>query len=178
MVLLTQVKSTALGYSLSLDDYVNLSEDGKTNFLHDFIYQSNYMEGISDHWVQTVQVGEKPFFPPTLISHEKAFELMMQNATSGKHPMRNQINKLHRILMEGLLQEEDRGHLRQKKVIIAKKHYDIVTGKILGVETIRKCPDPKSLPYLIKCYEESVGDLAEKPAVTQEDLLENHAYFE
>jgi len=80
--------------------------------------------------------------------------------------------------MEGLLQTEDKGHFRNKKVIIGKRHYDFETGKFLGTEVIRRCPNPDSLPNLMRKYQESLGELAENPTVTQEDLLENHAYFE
>ncbi|MEI7719468.1 MAG: Fic family protein [archaeon] len=178
MPYLTQAKETDLGYTLSLDDFANLPQDRKEFLMHDFIYQSNYIEGISDHWVQTVQRGETPTFPPTLSSHEKAFELMIENVTLRKHPTRTQINKLHKTLMEGLLRENERGNLRKMRVGIGKKHFHPETGKYIGTTWMRRCPLPKSLPYLMKCYGESIEDLAENPTVTQEDLLTNHAYFE
>lgn len=178
MLYLSQSIETKLGYTLSLNDYTNLSDSDRTHFLHDFIYQSNYIEGISDHWVQTVQRGEIPLFPSTLTSHEKAFNLMMQNVTLRKHLARPQISKLHKVLMEGLLQESERGHLREMNVVIVKKHFDLETGKHIGTQVIRKCPSPNSLSYLMECYQKSVEQLAENPTVTQEDLLENHAYFE
>ncbi len=178
MTLLPQVKTAPLGYTLSLDNYANLSSEDRTHFQHDFIYQSNYIEGIKDHWVQTVQVGEKPIFPPTLTSHQKAFDLMIQNVTSQILPTKTSINNLHKNLMEGLLPEEEVGYLRKKNVIIGKRHYDLETGKFLGTEVIRRCPNPDSLPYLMDCYQDSLGKLTKNSNVTREDLLENHAYFE
>jgi Fic family protein len=174
MTILPQVKNALLGYSLSLDDYTNLSSDDKTHFQNDFIYQSNYIEGISDHWVQTVRVGEQPVFPPTLTSHQKALDYIMQNVESEIIPTK--VTNLHKILMTGLLPEKEAGHLRKKKVIIGKRHYDF-EGKFIGTEVIRRCPDPESLPYLMDCYQDSLKQLTKKD-VTQEDLLENHAYFE
>jgi len=176
MAILPQVKTVPLGYTLSLDDYTNLSSKDRDHFLHDFIYQSNYIEGISDHWVQTVTVGEKPIFPPTLTSHQKALDYVIQNAESEIIP--NKINNLHKILMEGLLPKEETGHLRKKKVIIGKRHYDLETGKLLGTEVIRRCPNPESLPYLMDCYKDSLKQLTKNQNVSQEELLENHAYFE
>lgn len=178
MTILPQAKTTPLGYTLSLDDYTNLSSDDRTHFMHDFIYQSNYIEGISDHWVQTVRRGEKPVFPPRLTSHQKALDYIIQNANSSVPPAKTSIKNLHKILMEGLLPEKEAGHLRKKKVIIGKRHYDLETGKFLCTEVIRKCPNPEFLPYLINCYQDSLKQLTKNPNITQEDLLENHAYFE
>jgi len=178
MTILPQTKNAPLGYTLSLDDYTNLSSENRDHFLHDFIYQSNYIEGISDHWVQTVQVGEKPIFPQTLTSHQKALDYIIQNANTTIYPTRTQINNLHEILMTGLLPEKEAGHLRKKKVIIGKRYYDLETGKFLCTEVIRRCPNPSFLHYLMNCYQDSLRQLRKNPNVTQEDLLENHAYFE
>lgn len=178
MVSLPQVKTAPLGYTLSLADYTNLSSDERNHFLHDFIYQSNYIEGISDHWVQTVQVGETPLFPPTLTSHQKALDMIIQNAELEIFPTKKSINNLHKTLMEGLLPEKEAGHLRKKKVIIGKRHYDLETGKYLGMQVIRKCPNPDFLSYLMDSYQNSLKQFTKNPNITQEDLLENHAYFE
>lgn len=178
MIILPQAKETRLGYTLSLEDYAMLTDTEKTHFLHDFVYQSNYIEGISDHWVQTICVGQTPYFPPTLTSHEKAFKQILNNAQNRQTLDIKGIKKLHEILMEGLLLGEERGHLRKKKVIIGKKHYDSENGKYIGMEIIRRCPKPESLTHLMKEYWDSLGELAENPTVTQEDLLENHSYFE
>lgn len=178
MTLLPQVKTVPLGYTLSLDDYANLSSDDQTHFLHDFIYQSNYIEGIKDTWVQNIKRGETPVLPPTLTSHQKALDQIIQNAELEIFPTRKSINNLHKTLMEGLLPEKEVGQLRKKKVIIGKKYYDLETGKYLGTSVIRKCPNPDSLPYLMDSYQDSLGQLRKNPNVTQEDLLENHAYFE
>lgn len=173
MSYLSNAKETNLGYTFSLDDYTKLNDSSRTHFLHDFIYQSNHIEGISDQWTQSNRQ-----FPPTLTSHENAFNQITQAIASRTHLTRSQISKLHKTLMEGLLQESEKGHLRKMEVVIARRRFDIETGKHIDTEIIRKCPSPSSLSYLMKCYQDSTEQLAENPTVTEEDLLENHAYFE
>lgn len=177
MSILPQVKTAPLGHSLSLTDYYALSLEDKSHFLNDFIYQSNYIEGIKDSWVQTVTVGETPIFPFTLTSHKKALDMIIQSVELEVFPTKKSINNLHKTLMQGLLSEKEAGHLRKNKVVIGKKHYDFENGKFLGMEVIRRCPNPEFLPYLMDCYQNSLKQFTEKK-VTQEDLLENHAYFE
>lgn len=166
MTLLKQAKETRLGYSLSLEDYTRLSDEDRTNFIEDFVYQSNRIEGISDFWLNFSNDGDPTTSKPTLHSHKKAFNQMLDKAQNRQHPDTRGIKKLHGILMEGLLPAEERGHLRKKKV------------GLLRAEVIRMCPNPESLPHLMKEYKNSLGELAENPTITQEDLLENHAYFE
>lgn len=167
MTYLAEAKETQFGYSLDWKDFVRLNPTNRTHFLHDFVYQSNRIEGISDHYGHTIPKGAPIIIPPKLRSHERAFDYVVEQTQRRQRPETRKIERIHEILMEEILLREDRGHLRKTRVKTTLK-----TGEQ------KNYPNPTCLPSLMKSYQESLGELTENPTVTQEDLLENHAYFE
>jgi Fic family protein len=179
MISIEGTQKNFLGWTLSLADYNFLSKADQQDFHQEFIYQSNYLEGISDHWCQTVREGEKPKFPATLTSHQRALEYMINSSLIGGKLDREETRILHGKLMDGLLPEKEAGHYRNIPVRIANiSRYLIGERLVTHREIIRRCPKPEHIPYLMKQYEKSVMKLKDNPDVSQEELLENHAYFE
>lgn len=162
-----KTRKTEFGYILSINDFAKLSSNQQTEFMFDFICQSNYIEGISRTWHQAVPIEQKSSLPKTYTSHRNAFDCMTHDAFIGIPPISRRIKHLHKTLMDGLLPEEELGCLRKINV-----------GTLDGENKIKPYPTPESLPYLMEHYENSLKNFSENPTVTQEDLLENHAYFE
>jgi Fic family protein len=179
MISIEGVKKNFLGYTLSLRDYSSLFKDERTSFNYDLIYQSNFIEGISDHWVQTVSEGEEFTFPPTLSSHEEALKYTENSATLGRELNRREIRDLHGKLMKGLLPQNKEGHYRKVPVAITITASYLIGGELVPHrKVIRRCPPPEKIPYLMNAYEKSARQFENNPEVSQEELLENHAYFE
>lgn len=175
-----KIKETFLGHTLSINDFQLLDQNERASFFQHFIYQSNYLEGISDIWHQTVHAGEAPKpLPPTLTSHEKALDKMLLYSLADLEMGRGEIRDLHGILMEGLLSKEESGNYRKVPVAIVSKERWVEGSKYFEKKTlIRKCPKPESVPYLIGAYEKKTLALSNKRKITEKDLLKNHAYFE
>lgn len=177
---LEKTKQNFLGYTLSLKDFQKLDGLSRESFFQHFIYQSNYLEGISDIWHQTINRGEEPSpLPPTLTSHEKALDKTMLYALADLEMGRGEIRDLHGILMGELLPNEEAGNYRKVPVAIVSKKRRFVGEQLMEKrEIIRRCPKPESVPYLMDAYEKKTLAMSKKRKVKEKDLLENHAYFE
>ncbi len=179
-------KETPLGYTLSLEDFANLDRDGKINFSHSFIYQSNYIEGISYLPYETIHGTKEEIekakteskYVPEWGNHLKALKYVLENFDKPLNRERTRI--LHGILMEDLLPKKEVGHYRKNLCCLVSSSTPYIIGnKIFQDRKItRRCPKPKSLPYLMGHYEKDLKDLEMCSEVTADRLLKNHAYFE
>jgi Fic family protein len=184
MSLFNKLQKKSFYEVLPLSVYQESSETDKQSLKEHYIYQSNYIEGISyypfgetvtsEDWERIQKEGVKPV--PVWDDHANALEYVLK--AFDKNPLnREETRKIHRLLMANLLFEKEVGHYRKEEDIIGKITEDFETGK-RKIETVRRCPPPKSIPWLMKSYEASLQELATSTEISREKILENHAYFE
>jgi Fic family protein len=108
-------KPTALGYTVSLNDYIRSSPNEQEKFLQEFITESNLIEGITRERIQTIYEGYKE---PEWDGHYNALNYMMENQFQ-KNIDTNDIKNMHKLMMHDLL--NNAGEYRKGIIHIGKK---------------------------------------------------------
>ena len=121
-------EETETGYTVLLEDFLNLGELKKLEFRAEFCYQSNLIEGIKSpiHVIETMEVGAKFEWPHVLGDHFSAFDYMMVNF---REVLKEEdIKQMHLILMHNLFKKPKKyaGKYRECKIWVGENggpHY-------------------------------------------------------
>jgi Fic family protein len=116
-------KETETGYTVLLEDFLDMNEAKRNEFRSEFCYQSNLIEGIKSpiHVIETMDVGAKSEWPHVLGDHFSAFDYMLANF---KDVLKEEnIRNLHFILMHNLFKKPKKyaGKYRECKIWVGGK---------------------------------------------------------
>jgi Fic family protein len=148
---------TETGYNILLDDFKKLKKTEKDEFLMEFVYQSNLIEGINRYWIETISEGDPPNPMPELTDHFKALEYVMKNY-SDRDPNQDDIKKVHGLMMDEFL--EDAGNYRETKMYIGGKG----------------CPYYRYIPQLMDTLDKKIEEIDKKSSL--DDIWNIHHLFE
>ena len=163
---------TTAGYIVSLDDFLKAKEQKQKELLEDFVFESNWIEGISMYdRIATINVGEE--LPPyyEFLDHHKALRYVLDRYQKGD-PSEQDIKHLHRLLTENIFRESaqdliSRNELSQEDQDKVLNHYDKNSGNYRQSKVwigssrtgYQGTPYYRQIPKLMKGLEKDIKQL-------------------